>query len=286
MRWQGREKSTNVRDSRGKGGAGRGLAIGGGGGCLTVIVVVLFLCMGGDINQLMQNQPGPQQGGQPTKTDPQEDIIKEFLSVVLKDTETVWHDRFRAEGLGVYIEPTFEIFDERVITKCGPADKNVGPFYCPADQTIYMDLIFANELSTRFKAKGDFALAYVLAHEVGHHVQQQLGMTNHVHSQKGRVSESRYNELSVRLELQADFLAGYWTQHAQRTKDILEPGDLEEALGAAQAVGDDTIQRRATGRIKPDSFTHGTSEQRARWFRKGLQARSIEEGDTFNATSL
>nr|HPK03747.1 neutral zinc metallopeptidase [Candidatus Sumerlaeota bacterium] len=196
------------------------------------------------------------------------------------DTEDVWHALFAEMGRQ-YREPTLVLFSDGVESACGFADAAVGPFYCPADQQVYLDLTFFDELNRRFGAPGDFAQAYVIAHEIGHHVQHQLGAMDRVQSARGRQTQAAANEKSVRLELQADFLAGVWAHHAQRTRAILEPGDIEEALGAASAVGDDTLQRRAQGRVVPDAFTHGTAEQRMRWFRKGFETGDVAQGDTF-----
>jgi predicted metalloprotease len=203
---------------------------------------------------------------------------------VLASTEDVWADIFRQQGRA-YSKPTLVLFTDAVRSSCGEAGSAVGPFYCPGDQKLYLDLSFFNDLQTRFRAPGDFAQAYVIAHEVGHHVQNLLGTMDKVDSMRGRISEAEANELSVRLELQADFLAGVWAHYAQQ-KGILEAGDIEEALGAASAVGDDRLQREGQGYVIPDSFTHGTSEQRARWFRKGLETGDLRQGDTFNVRSL
>jgi uncharacterized protein len=195
----------------------------------------------------------------------------------------VWNEMFRKQLGKDYPEPQLVLFSGSDRSGCGFASAATGPFYCPNDQRVYIDLQFFNELETRFKAAGDFAQAYVIAHEVGHHIQNQLGILNQLHSKQGRVSETEYNQMSVRVELQADFLAGVWAHHAQKMKNILEPGDLEEALGAAQAVGDDTLQKRGQGHVVPDSFTHGTSAQRARWFRLGFETGDLARmKDLFN----
>jgi predicted metalloprotease len=208
------------------------------------------------------------------------------VSVVLADTEEVWERIFREELGRTYEKPSLFIFSGRVSSACGFASSAVGPFYCPADASVYIDLSFYDELSLRHDAPGDFAQAYVIAHEVGHHVQNLLGISDEVDRARGRVSEEELNELSVRLELQADFLAGLWANRAQQNWDILEPGDLEEALNAASAIGDDRLQLEAQGYVVPDSFTHGTSEQRQRWFRRGFETGDIEQGDTFAADEL
>jgi len=215
-----------------------------------------------------------------------DDELAEFVKVVLKDTEDVWHGLFREQLNSEYREPVLVLYSRQDRSACGFASAATGPFYCPADQKLYIDLSFYQELQTRFRAPGDFAMAYIVAHEVGHHVQNLLGITQQMEMERRRISEQQYNQLSVRLELQADFMAGVWAHHAQQMKNILEQGDIEEAMGAAAAVGDDRIQREARGYVVPDSFTHGTSEQRMRWFRKGLETGDLSQGDTFNASTL
>jgi predicted metalloprotease len=214
----------------------------------------------------------------------QNDEQKQFTAVVLASTEDVWKNIFRQSGKQ-YREPTLQLFTDEARSACGIAGAAVGPFYCPGDEKVYIDLSFFKELAERFRAPGDFAQAYVIAHEVGHHVQQLLGTMDRVNSARGQLSEEQNNQLSVRLELQADFLAGVWAYYAQK-KGVVEPGDFEEALGAASAVGDDRLQRERRGYVVPDSFTHGTSEQRIRWFRKGFETGDIRQGDTFSARSL
>ena len=283
MLWKGQRQSDNVEDRRGM--SGGGMAIGGGLGGIVVLVIALLL--GADPRQLLEQSRGvdPSSGSTTSRpTNPQEDELKQFSSTVLASTEDVWADIFRQQGR-TYSKPTLVLFTDAVRSACGEAGSAVGPFYCPGDQKLYLDLSFFNDLQTRFRAPGDFAQAYVIAHEVGHHVQNLLGTMDKVDSLRGRMSEAEANELSVRLELQADFLAGVWAHYAQR-KGILEPGDIEEALGAASAVGDDRLQREGQGYVIPDSFTHGTSEQRARWFRKGLETGDLRQGDTFNVRSL
>lgn len=282
MRWRSGRQSTNVEDRRGVGGPG--LAIGGGLG--TIVIVIIALLLGVDPRAILQNQPAGQSPAPATApAGGQNDEMKQFVSAVLADTEDVWNDQFQKMGRD-YREPTLVLFDGRVQSACGITSSAVGPFYCPGDEKVYIDLSFYNELRNRFGAPGDFAQAYVIAHEVGHHVQKLLGITERVDAMRGRVSKAEYNRLSVRLELQADFLAGVWAHHAQRMKNILEPGDIEEALRAASAIGDDTLQQESQGYVVPDSFTHGTSEQRVRWFRKGFETGDIRQGDTFNAPSL
>jgi uncharacterized protein len=277
MRWEGRRQSTNVEDRRHM--SPRGMAMGGGIG--SIILVVIALLMGVNPMALMQ-QGGPQG---PAVVDPRDDERKEFVSVVLADTEEVWHKLFKQMGKN-YEEPKLVLFRGRVESACGMADSAVGPFYCPRDHKVYIDLQFFEELQRKFGAPGDFAQAYVIAHEVGHHVQNLLGTSDWVQNQRSRLSTTEYNQLSVRLELQADFFAGVWAHHAQRMRNILEEGDIEEAMRAAEAIGDDRLQRRSQGYVVPDSFTHGSSEQRARWFRRGLQTGDMRAGDTFNERSL
>jgi len=247
------------------------------------VLVLVVALLGGDPRALLEQMPPPG-ANQPAGTrevDPAEQPLKEFVSVVLADTEDVWGRLFQEQLGRQYRNPKLVLFSGQVESACGFASAAMGPFYCPADESVYLDLSFCEELQTRFKAPGDFAVAYVLAHEVGHHVQKQLGFTDLVDKQRGRVSEVEQNQLSVRLELQADFLAGVWAHHAEKMKQILEAGDVDEGLGAASAVGDDRLQKQAQGYIVPDSFTHGTSAQRAKWFRQGL-----ETGDLGIAESL
>jgi hypothetical protein len=279
MRWRGRRGSGNVQDRRGM--SGRAM-MGGGLGGLGLVVAIVYMLMGGDptqlnLEQLDLQQPAGQSG---VAVDASSDEAAQFVSVVLADTEEVWQELFRQQGRE-YQEPQLVLFSGQVQSACGFASAAVGPFYCPGDRMVYIDLSFYDILSQRFGAAGDFAQAYVIAHEVGHHVQNLLGISGQVDAQRGRVSETELNQLSVRLELQADFLAGVWAHHAQRRFDILEPGDIEEALGAANAIGDDTLQHRTQGHVVPDSFTHGTSEQRVRWFRRGFETGDIAQGDTF-----
>jgi predicted metalloprotease len=243
---------------------------------LLLALVVAFL--GGDPRGLLQQMDAPPAAKQPAATtpaNPQEEALKKFVSVVLADTEDVWNDLFQKQLGADYREPKLVLFSGEVKSACGFASAAMGPFYCPADESVYLDLSFCEELQTKFRAPGDFAVAYVLAHEVGHHVQKQTGFTDLVDKQRGRTSKAAQNQLSVRLELQADYLAGVWAHHAQRTKNILESGDLEEGLRAASAVGDDRLQKQAQGYVIPDSFTHGTSEQRSGWFRLGLQTGDL-----------
>lgn len=285
MRWEGRRESENVQDRRGRSGRGGGVVLGGGLGTLLLVVIVMLL--GGDPRALLDmaeqsRAPAPAGRVLPTAED---EKLKRMVGVVLADTEEVWEEEFRAMGK-VYEKPKLVIFSDGVRSGCGFADSQVGPFYCPADRTIYLDLSFFRELSERFGAGGDFAQAYVIAHEVGHHVQKLLGTSDQVRRAQQGLSEAEANALSVRLELQADFLAGLWVRKAQEKFSFLEEGDLEEALNAANAIGDDTLQRQAQGRVVPDSFTHGSSAQRVKWFRRGLETGDIRKGDTFRARDL
>jgi predicted metalloprotease len=283
MRWRDQRQSENIEDQRGSGGR-RGLAIGGGLG--GIVVLVLALLFGADPRQILEQLP--QQGsGVPQTSRPasaEEEELKQFVAVVLAQTEDTWTEEFRRRGRE-YRKPTLVLFSGQVESACGIASAAVGPFYCPGDEKLYIDLSFFQELRTKFGAEGDFAVAYVVAHEVGHHVQNLLGTMDQVHAAERRMSAEDRNSVSVRLELQADFLAGVWAYHA-RNRGIVEPGDVEEALGAASAVGDDRLQREGQGYVVPDSFTHGTSEQRIRWFRHGLETGDVRQGDTFRASQL
>lgn len=287
MRWRGRRESSNVEDNRGAGGGvGRGgLAVGGGLG--TIVLIVLALLFGADPRELLDQGGGqnPAQGTQSgRRVNPQEDELKQFSSVVLAETEDVWQQLFQQTGRR-YREPTLSIFTGQTRSACGAAGASTGPFYCSGDEKVYIDLSFYSDLRTRLGAPGDFAQAYVIAHEVGHHVQHLLGTMEQVDARQRRLSEADANRLSVMLELQADFYAGVWAHYAAR-RGIIEPGDIEEALGAATAIGDDRLQQRGQGYVVPDSFTHGTSEQRVRWFRKGFESGDIRQGDTFSARNL
>ncbi len=284
MRWEGRRESTNVEDRRGVGR--RPVALAGGLG--TLVLVAVLALMGVNPLKLLESGVlggGDAGGGEAVAVSPEEDRLKQFVAVVLADIEEVWHDEFQRMGM-TYEEPKLVVFTGQVQSGCGFAAAQVGPFYCPADRTVYIDLSFFRQMKEQFSAPGDFAQAYVIAHEVGHHVQNLLGISDQVQGARGRVSEAEHNRLMVMLELQADFFAGYWAQRGQEKFKFLEPGAVEEALGAANAIGDDTLQQQAQGYVVPDSFTHGTSEQRTRWFAKGLRAKGIKEGDTFNAREL
>ncbi len=284
MLWKGRRTSSNVEDRRMSGG--KKTVIGGGIG--VIIVILISLLTGQDpTNLLQQMDTGALSGGSQNTTalTAEDNEAAEFVKVVLADNEDVWNSIFSQEG-SRYQEPVLVLYRDQVSSACGSASSASGPFYCSGDQKIYIDLSFYDELKNRFNAPGDFAMAYVVAHEVGHHVQNLLGISRKVHEQRGRVSEEEFNKLSVRLELQADFLAGVWAHHAHKMKSILEEGDIEEALNAASAIGDDRLQKQAQGYVVPDAFTHGTSEQRMRWFHKGFTSGDVGEGDTFSASSL
>jgi predicted metalloprotease len=259
-----------------------------GGGLGTIAIILVAVLLGADpadvLNLLNNNAGAPGQVAQ-APVDPRQDRLKDFVSVVLGDTEDVWTEQFARMGKR-YIDPKLVLFTGRVDSACGLASSAVGPFYCPGDQKVYLDLAFFDELSRRFGAPGEFAQAYVIAHEVGHHVQNLLGTSEKVSRMRGRVSQAEYNRLSVRLELQADFLAGVWAHHAQKARHILEKGDYETAIRAASAIGDDRLQKQTQGYVVPDAFTHGTSEQRVRWFRKGFETGDIRQGDTFSAREL
>ena len=262
MRWRGREESTNVEDRRGQGGGGGRMLFGGGLGAAVLALIVYFL--GGDPSTVLQG------GGSPETTQnytpPENDSSAKFAKVVFKETEDVWGKLFREKYGKAYEKPFLVLFSGGTQSGCGGASSATGPFYCPLDQKVYIDLSFYDELRTKFDAPGDFAFAYVIAHEVGHHVQNLLGISTQVQRMQQRASETEANALSVRLELQADFLAGVWAHWAQNMGNILEPGDIQEALQAASGVGDDRLQKQSRGYVVPDAFTHGTSAQRMYWF--------------------
>lgn len=295
MRWEGNRESDNVEDRRDDGGGG---SFGGGGlfggrsiGIGTIVVAlvggwifginpltILSLLSGG-------GGPAPQVQEVPAHRPPADDRMAKFVSTVLADTEDVWKSVF-AQGGGNYREPRLVLFRGATRTACGQGQSAMGPFYCPGDEKVYIDLGFYETLRNRLGAPGDFAQAYVIAHEVGHHVQNLLGISGKMEQMRGRVSQVEYNGLSVRLELQADCFAGVWAHHAQNARQILEQGDVEEAMNAAAKIGDDALQRSAGGAVVPESFTHGTSAQRQRWFSAGLQSGSVKACDTFRASSL
>lgn len=282
MRWKGRKESSNVEDRRGISPRGKGL-VGGGLGTIAIVIVVLLL--GGDPTSIIQNVQINDQTTSTNYTESANDKeLAQFVSVVLAETENVWHAIFKEEG-SRYREPKLVLFSGQVESACGVAGASTGPFYCPGDEKLYLDLSFFEELQNRFKAPGDFAMAYVIAHEVGHHIQKLTGVMDMMNDLRSRLSEEQYNKYSVRLELQADFYAGIWAHYTEQ-QDLLESGDLEEALKAASAVGDDNIQKQAQGYVVPESFTHGTSEQRKKWFYKGFTSGDIRQGDTFGASDL
>ena len=275
MKWQGREGSGNIEDRRGM--SGRKMAVGGGIGTVVVILIVWFL--GGDPSQYINTL----QGGSDTeqvKSTAEEDQMAQFVSVVLKDTETVWGKIFEKSN-SRYHQPKLVLFRDQVESACGLASTASGPFYCPSDESVYIDLSFCDQLKTQLGAYGDFAVAYVIAHEIGHHVQNQLGIIEKVEREKSGKSKTKVNQLGVRLELQADFLAGMWAHYAQEMLHTLDAGDIDEAMNAAAAVGDDKLQMKYQGRVMPDAFTHGTSAQRKEWFRRGWQTGDLKKGDTF-----
>jgi predicted metalloprotease len=283
MLWRGRRESTNVDDRRGVSGGG----VLAGGGIVAAIIYLLYNFLGGggggDSTQ-MPPIPGTQteMSAEEKKAD---DERASFTKVVMADTEDVWGKLYSQTG-NQYRAPTLVLFRDGVQSACGMASSASGPFYCPGDQQVYIDLSFFKELQERFNAPGDFAMAYVIAHEVGHHIQYLNGTTDKMANLRQRVAQEEYNRYSVKLELQADFLAGVWAHHAQEMKNILEAGDIEEALNAASAIGDDRLQKETQGRVSPESFTHGTSAQRVYWFKKGFQTGDIKQGDTFNAEDL
>lgn len=281
MRWRGRRGSENIEDRR----SARGPVMMGGGGLIGIILVVVVILMGGDPRALLRMLVNQQQagggGGAPAQVDEKSDERAQFVSVVLADTEDVWAQQFQQLGKQ-YRDPKLVMFRDRVQSACGFQQAATGPFYCPLDQRVYIDLSFFDEMERGLGAGGDFAQAYVIAHEVGHHVQNLLGQSDEVHNMQQRVGEEEANRLSVRLELQADFYAGVWAHHAERNWDVLEEGDVEETLNAATAIGDDRLQKQSRGYVVPESFTHGTSKQRAKWFFLGLKTGDMSRGDTFN----
>ncbi|HEX8320618.1 KPN_02809 family neutral zinc metallopeptidase [Longimicrobium sp.] len=280
MRWQGGRQSSNLEDGRGRGGGG-GMAAGGGIGAL--VLGLLYYALTGDSSGLQQAAT-PQAEPAPTQTTAQQDSMSQFVSVVLASTEDVWRGLFQQSG-ETYEEPKLRLFTGRVQSACGGASAAVGPFYCPADKRVYIDLSFYEQLRRDLGAPGDFAQAYVIAHEVGHHVQTLRGISQQVNAASQRVSEEEANQLSVMQELQADCYAGVWGHHSQQQRKWLETGDVEEALGAATAIGDDALQGRQ-GDVRPETFTHGSSAQRVRWFRQGFESGDDRSCDTFKAERL
>lgn len=282
MEWKNRRKSDNVEDRR---GSKAPVAIGGIGG-IGIIIAIIVALMGGNVGDILggtTSQVKTETAGNYTPSAEKEEIA-DFVQVILADTEDVWAEVFKKEGK-TYKDPTLVLYTDSVSSACGTATSAVGPFYCPGDQKLYIDLSFYDELRTQYKAPGDFAMAYVVAHEVGHHVQTLLGDSQKVHAQNGKVSKKAYNDLSVRLELQADYYAGVFANYVQG-EGYLDEEDFKEAITAANAIGDDTLQKQAQGYAVPDSFTHGTSAQRMKWLEKGFKYGDIEHGDTFSAKDL
>ena len=284
MRWQMGRRSDNIEDRRGM-PVGRGAVVGGGLG--TVVLVLLAMYFGVDPSVILQ---GTDPGSSPSAPNVQQrpagdDQLRDFVSVILADTEDTWRDLFRQMGRE-YQVPRLVLFSGAVQSACGFAEAAVGPFYCPGDRKVYIDLSFYRDLRDKIGAPGDFAQAYVIAHEVGHHVQNLLGIAERIHAARTRRSQAESNALQVRMELQADCLAGVWASNAQRARQILEAGDIEEGLNAASAIGDDRLQRQARGRVVPESFTHGSSAQRVRWFKRGIETGDPGQCDTFTASKL
>jgi predicted metalloprotease len=281
MRWSGRQGSQNIEDRRGtRFGKAGGIGIG------TIVLALIAVYFGQDPSVVLQNvQPGTQSEQVPYEESPEEAQLREFVSVVLADTEAAWGGIFSSAGR-TYEEPKLVLFSGAVESACGFAEAAVGPFYCPADRKVYIDLSFYHDLQSRFGAPGDFAQAYVVAHEVGHHVQTLLGISERNMAARRQASETQANALSVRQELQADCFAGIWAHNADRSRALLEAGDIEEGLNAASAIGDDRLQKQTRGYVAPESFTHGSSEQRVRWFNRGFEAGSLEACDTFAAREL
>jgi len=275
MKWQGRRGSSNVEDRRGM-STGTKVA---GGGIGTLVIVLLVLLLGGDPSSIIE-QPESEAVSGPVVATEEENQMAQFVSVVLADTEEVWRKIF-AEAGSTYRQPTLVLFRDQVQSACGYATAASGPFYCPTDEKVYIDLSFCDDLQTKYGAYGDFAVAYVIAHEIGHHVQNLMGILDEVSAERSRLSEVRANKLTVRLELQADFLAGVWAHYADKMFNSIEAGDIDEALNAASSIGDDVLQKKYQGRVIPDAFTHGTAAQRSGWLRKGWETGDLSQGDTF-----
>jgi predicted metalloprotease len=280
MRWTSGRQSDNVEDQRGS-----RVPLVAGGGIGSIVLVLLALYFGVDPSVVLQGQPAQQTQQAPAASSRGSDEIRDFVSVVLADTEDTWRELFRRMNRE-YIDPKLVLFSGSVQSACGMAGAAVGPFYCPGDHKLYLDTSFFRDLRDRFGAPGDFAQAYVIAHEVGHHVQTLLGISDKVQNARRGADRTQANALSVRLELQADCFAGVWAKNADKTRHILEEGDVEEALGAATAIGDDRLQRRSEGRVVPESFTHGSSAQRVRWFQRGFESGEVRQCDTFAAKQL
>ena len=278
MKWQGRRGSNNIEDRRGMSTGTKVV----GGGIGTVVILLIIILLGGDPQSVM-DQLDSGTSSAPYEATEEENQMAQFVSVVLADTEDVWDNIFSQAG-ETYRKPTLVLFRGQVQSACGYATAASGPFYCPSDEKVYIDLSFCDDLRQKYGAYGDFAVAYVIAHEIGHHVQNQMGILEEVQSERSRLSEVRANQLTVRLELQADFLAGVWAHYAGRMFNSLEEGDIEEALNAASSIGDDVLQKKYQGRVIPDAFTHGTAAQRSAWLRRGWETGDLSEGDTFNGT--
>lgn len=278
MRWEGREESGNVEDRRGSAMPVASLA--GGSLMFMIFAVVISMILGANPRQLLeqvgQQKPVPETQVPMTPENDKDAALKKFVGVVLKDNEDVWSALFREQLRAKYEEPKLVLFTGAVRSACGEATAAVGPFYCPGDKNVYLDFDFFRQLQTEFGAKGDFAMAYVIAHEVGHHVQNLLGFSRKVQSMQMQSGKAEANQLSVRLELQADYLAGVWAHHAQAAKGILEKGDIAEAINAAEKIGDDVLQKKATGRVREEAFTHGSAQARAYWFSKGIQSGDLQ----------
>lgn len=299
MKWKGQRKSSNVEDRRGQSGPGMGmgrlnpmlliplikLLFSKAGLVIIGIILVISLLTGTNpitfIGNFFTGGPVQTESAAPYQGTPKDEELADFSATILASTEDVW-----SKLLSNYRKPTLVLFTGSVGSACGSASSATGPFYCPGDEKLYLDLSFFDEMERQLNAPGDFAQAYVIAHEVGHHVQKIMGITDQMNKIRGQVSQTEYNKYSVRLELQADFLAGVWAHHSQQMTQMMEQGDLQEALNAAFAIGDDRLQKQSTGHVIPDSFTHGTSEQRIRWFKKGFQTGDLNQGDTFNANPL
>jgi predicted metalloprotease len=298
MKWQGRRQSSNVDDRRGQGGSGQSFG-GFNAGLLLPLIKILFskvglflvgvflvisLIMGKNplslISQLLSGGV-PSESSTPYQPSAEDEELAQFSATILANTEDVWNKLLKN-----YREPTLVLFTGSVSSACGSASSSTGPFYCPGDEKLYLDLSFFDDMERQLNAPGDFAQAYVIAHEVGHHIQKLSGITDKMNRLRGQVSQTEYNKYSVMLELQADFLAGVWAHHSQQMTEMMETGDLQEAMNAANAIGDDRLQKQSTGRVVPDSFTHGTSEQRMRWFKKGFETGDLSQGDTFSAKDL
>jgi len=277
MKWLGRRGSANVEDRR---GMSTGTKVLGGGGVGTLVIVLLVWLLGGDPSSLIE-QPGSQTSG-PVEATEEENQMAQFVSVVLADTEEIWGQIFAQSGK-TYRQPTLVLFRDQVQSACGYATAASGPFYCPGDEKVYIDLSFCDDLQAKYGAYGDFAIAYVIAHEIGHHVQNQMGILQEVSEARSQMSEVRSNQLTVRLELQADFLAGVWAHYADKMLGSIEAGDIDEAIRAASAIGDDVLQKKYQGRVVPDAFTHGSAAQRSGWLRKGWETGDMSQGDTFNS---